>query len=114
VSAPPGAVPVCRFFSPVHTSHFYTVDPVECDALEARWPGTWILEGREAFFVLPPPDPRVPACPVGTQPLYRMYRDVPGPSHRYVTGDRLRNAMVAAGWVQEGLTGDRSNMCVPA
>jgi hypothetical protein len=42
-----------------------------------------------------------------------MYRASPGPSHRYVTGERLRNAMIAAGWVQEGLTGDRSAMCVP-
>jgi len=112
-SAPAGAVPVCRFFSPVHTSHFYTVDRVECDALEARWPGVWILESREAFFVLPPPDARAPSCPSGTQPLYRMYRASPGPSHRYVTGTSLRDTMVAAGWLVEGLDGERSAMCVP-
>jgi hypothetical protein len=112
-SAPDHAIPVCRFFSPVHTSHFYTVDPAECDALEARWPGTWILEKRDAFYVLTPLPSRVPECPAFTQPLYRMYRASPGPSHRYMTGTRLRDAMVAAGWVQEGLSGDRSAMCVP-
>jgi hypothetical protein len=113
-SAPPGAVPVCRFFSPVHTSHFLTANPDECDGIEERWPGVWILESREAFFVLPPPDPRAPLCPASTQPLYRMYRADPGPSHRFVTGTRLRDAMVANGWVQEGPAGDRSAMCVPA
>jgi hypothetical protein len=112
-SAPPGAVPVCRFYSPVHTSHFLTVDHDECDNLEAAWPGTWVLENREAFFVLAP-DPRVPICPGGTQPLYRLYRASPGPSHRYVTGSALRIAMVAVGWVQEGPSGDRGTMCVPS
>jgi hypothetical protein len=111
-TAPPGAVPVCRFFSPVHTAHFLTSNPVECDGLAARWPGVWVLESREAFWAVPP-EARTGACPDDLQPVYRMYRASPGPAHRYVTNRWVMRAMAAAGWVHEGPDDDRGAMCVP-
>jgi len=110
--APLGAIPVCRFFSPVHTAHFLTSNPDECNGLEARWPGVWVLESREAFWVYPP-EADTGLCLSDMQPVYRMYRASTGPAHRYVSGKWLRIAMVAAGWVHEGPDGDRGVMCVP-
>lgn len=99
--APMAAVPVCRFFSSKFTSHFYTSDPVECDAVIARWPDTWQFETRSAFWVVPA-DGATGLCPEDYQPVYRLYSERNGPNHRYVTDLRLRNAMATAGWVPEG------------
>ena len=119
-AAPPGrggaatdAVPVCRFFSAQYAAHFFTSNPVECDGLEARWPGVWTLESREAFWVMPP-DSATGLCLGSTMPVYRLFRAQSGPAHRFVTGTKLRDAMVHAGWIEEGPGGDRGVMCVPA
>jgi hypothetical protein len=111
--APTDAVPVCRFFSALYGAHFFTSNPVECDGLEARWPGIWALESREAFWVMPP-DGATGLCLGSTMPVYRLFRVQSGPAHRFVTGTRLRDAMVQAGWIEEGPGGDRGAMCVPA
>lgn len=110
--APPGAVPVCRFFSPQYTSHFYTADPDECDAVIARWPDYWQLETRSAFYINLP-DKATGACPSGMQPVYRLYNNRPDPNHRYVTDAKLRDWMRNSGWIPEGYGPDSVIMCTP-
>ena len=110
--APPGAVPVCRFFSPRYTSHFYTADPDECDAVIAQWPDVWQLESRSAFYINVP-DKATGACPSGMQPVYRLYNDRPDPNHRYVTDAKLRDWMRNSSWIPEGYGPDSVIMCTP-
>jgi hypothetical protein len=111
--APPGAVPVCRFFSARYTSHFYTADPVECDAVVALFAEDWLLETREAFYIFRP-DTATGACVEGTMPVYRVFSGATRtPNHRYVTDRTLRDVMVAQGWIAEGYGPDAVIMCTP-
>ncbi|MEP7329438.1 MAG: hypothetical protein ABI777_09520 [Betaproteobacteria bacterium] len=108
----PSSVPVCRFFSAGFTSHFFTADPAECDAVVAKWPDTWTLETRTAFWIQVP-EPFTGLCPTTTQPVYRLYNQRGDANHRYVTDRAIRDAMVANGWVSEGVGPDRNVMCAP-
>ena len=110
--APPGAVPVCRFFSSRYTTHFYTADPTECEIVLERWPDVWTLETRTAFWIQEP-DKGTGACAAGLLPVYRLYSTRAGPNHRYVTDAALRDVMVAAGWVAEGYGPDAVMLCTP-
>lgn len=110
-AAPEGAVPVCRFFGSRFTSHFYTADPAECDAVVANFPD-WVLETREAFWIFLP-DKTTGACPENLMPVWRVYRPS-GPNHRYVTDRNVRDTMVLlAGWIAEGYGPDAVIMCTP-
>jgi hypothetical protein len=109
-AAPAGAVPVCRFFASVHTSHFYTADPVECDAVIANFP-EWQLETREAYWIVLP-DKATGACGEGLMPVYRVLKPSRS-NHRYVTDRTVRDTMVAAGWIAEGYGTDAVIMCTP-
>ena len=111
--APSGAVPVCRFFSPVYTSHFYTADTEECATVESRWPDVWILESRTAFYIHVP-DKVTGTCAAGLQPIYRMYNNQPIPNHRYIADKKLRDRMTGAGWRAEGYGPDAVMMCTPS
>ncbi len=111
--APPGAVPVCRFFSSQYTSHFYTADPDECNTVIAKWPDVWTLETREAFYIYTP-DKVDGACAMGLQPVWRMYNNRPDPNHRYITDRTLRDHMTGAGWLAEGYGPESVMLCVPA
>ena len=43
---PAGAKPVYRFWSPLHSGHFYTLDEAEKDNIIATYPeATWTYEG---------------------------------------------------------------------
>ncbi len=108
--AAPGVVPVCRFFSAKYTSHFYTADQHECDAVINKWPETWLLETRSAFFVMLP-DNSTGQCPTNFQPVFRLYTTRNGPNHRYVTDAKLRDTMVVAGWTAEGVGVDSTVFC---
>jgi hypothetical protein len=96
----PGLAPVCRFYSPVFNSHFFTANAAECEGLKSNT--DWVYE-KIAFSVIPTTDG---ACPSGQQPIYRVYnnrvaqRDV---NHRFTPDLATRDAMVAAGWVDEGI-----------
>ena len=107
-AAPAGAVPVCRFFASVFTSHFYTADPVECDAVVANFP-EWQLETREAYWIVLP-DKATGACGEGLMPVYRVLKPSYS-NHRYVTDREVRDTMVAAGWIAEGYGPDAVIMC---
>jgi len=111
--APPGAVPVCRFFSPKFTSHFYTADASECDAVEKNLGDVWILETRNAFYI-GVPDKATGDCGSGLQPIHRMFNNRASPNHRYIADAALRNIMTGAGWIAEGYGGERAvMMCTP-
>ncbi|HZQ61160.1 MAG TPA: hypothetical protein VFC24_07420 [Casimicrobiaceae bacterium] len=111
-AAPAGAVPVCRFFSPQFTSHFFTANSAECDAVIARWPDVWQLETRTAFYINVP-DPSTGTCAIGFQPVYRLFNNRVDGNHRYVTDRSLRDRMVGAGWLAEGFGPDAVAMCTP-
>jgi YVTN family beta-propeller protein len=110
--APVETVPVCRFFSSVFTSHFYTADTDECNNVIARWSDVWTLETREAFWVYLP-DRISGSCGSGQQPIHRMYNNRPVPNHRYITDKSLRDRMTGAGWRAEGYGPEAVMFCVP-
>jgi len=111
--APPGAVAVCRFFSAAFTSHFYSADSIECDAVIEKWPNLWQLETRNAFYIQVP-DAKTGVCGAGLQPVYRLFNNALAPNHRYVTDAKLRSAMIAAGWISEGYGSDGVVFCAAA
>lgn len=124
---PPDAVgwnahPVCRFYGLPEAgldSHFYASDATECAAVKARWPGRWILETESAFAVGGWEDDYEEDdydCEAGLQPVYRLYNNRPDANHRYTTSPRIRDEMIAAGWIPEGRSGSNPElvfaMCV--
>src|SRR5690606_31197772 len=103
-----GVLPVCRFYGTPGigpNSHFYTVDPVECETVK-RDPG-WTYEGVPFYAK------RAVAgnCPTNSSPVYRYYNngwERNDSNHRYATHLDDLTAMKRAGWVLEGTA-----MCVP-
>ena len=106
-----GLYPVCRFYGTPGVgpnSHFYTVDPEECEFVKQNDPG-WTYEGT-AFYAKRLN--QVGGCPRNTRELYRYYNQlahVNDSNHRYTTSLVDRQEMEDAGWVMEGVA-----MCVPS
>ena len=110
--APPGAVPVCRFYASGPNSHFYTGSRQECDELkalevsqraEAQAKGKaflgWAYE-TIAFWALLPQNGQ---CAAGFKPVWRAYNNRAlemDSNHRLTTDAGQRAAMM--GWVDEG------------
>jgi len=98
-----GAVPVCRFFTTAFapkSSHFYTADPAECEAVKAN--PNWQYE-KIAFYVVPVFG-ETWLC-VGGRGVYRMYNDgmTGAPNHRYTTDHALYDEFTTSrGWLPEG------------
>jgi hypothetical protein len=113
-----GPSQVCRFYgsqSPGPNSHFYTIDPVECQFLkdlQARTPATqkrWNFESND--FASTAPVGR--QCPNGLVAVYRAYNDgfARGidSNHRITANHAAYLAQVANGWIGEDIV-----MCAPA
>jgi serine protease len=99
--APAAAVPVCRFYSFLVNSHFYTAGEAECELLKQNGSG-WIYEGI-AFQALVPTGG---ACPAGTDPVWRLYNnrfEQLDSNHRFVASSETYRTMMAAGWIGEGI-----------
>ena len=83
-------------------SHFYTANADEAAGLKK--PGTgWSFE-RDEFAVYVPDESGV--CPAGLAPIRRFYNNrwmFNDSNHRYVTRESERQAMVAQGWIDEGV-----------
>lgn len=100
-SPPANALPVCRFYGqpPLGpNSHFYTLDPIECEAVKKD--RGWKYEGI-AFYAIPPLNGQ---CPADTVPVWRAYNNGYArndSNHRYST-DRALLATLA-GWSLEGV-----------
>jgi len=111
--APPNAVPVCRFYSPLPLidSHFFTAIASECQFVISHWAGTWILETPAAFYVLLPD--QFGNCQAGTVPVYRFFDNRNDANHRYTIDLTVRRAMINRGWVPEGAGPNAVAFCTP-
>ncbi len=112
------SAPVCRFYGSVKpgpNGHFYTLDQNECAGLKGAQQSTpsstkrWNFEAI-AFYAF---EPVAGACPAGTStPIYRAYNrgNVTGrdSNHRFTANVANYNAMLAQGWLGEGVV-----MCAP-
>ncbi len=116
-----GTTSVCRFYgsySPGPNSHFYTVDPAECQGLkDQQIPAgdprkltvkSWNFESLD--FVSTPATNQT--CPTGTAPVYRAYnngfaRGVDS-NHRITSSTTAIQEVVTRGWSNEGVV-----MCAP-
>ena len=113
-----GVSTVCRFYgslAPGPNSHFYTIDPTECQQLKNLQAGTpatqkrWNFESND-FSSAPPIGG---SCGAGTMPVYRAYnngfaRGIDS-NHRITASNAAYLAQVAKGWIGEGIV-----MCAPA
>lgn len=98
--APAAAHPVCRFYSALVNSHFYTASASECDLLQSPSSG-WTYEGI-AFQALMPTDQ---ACPSGTQAVWRLYNHGAAEldsNHRFVTSRDVYESFHSY-WAGEGV-----------
>ncbi|MFZ2207074.1 MAG: hypothetical protein WAV22_00235 [Porticoccaceae bacterium] len=99
--APAAAKPVCRFYSSLVNSHFYTAGANECELLKQPGSG-WTYEGI-AFRALVPTQG---SCYPGTTPVWRLYNDrfaQADSNHRFIAGADTYRHMIANGWVGEGV-----------
>lgn len=98
--APEAARPVCRFYSGLVNSHFYTASTAECESLKPS--DTWAYEGI-AFRALVP---TARACPPGSTPVWRLFNNRAAQldsNHRFVASEGIYHAMMADGWTGEGV-----------
>jgi hypothetical protein len=112
--APPGAMPVCRFYAGGPNSHFYTASPADCQGLkdleqqqraQAAAAGQpfmgWGYE-QIAFYALVPVNGQ---CPGDTVPVYRAYNNrfaYNDSNHRFMADPQMRRAELGLGWSDEG------------
>lgn len=106
-----GYSPVCRFFSTSFapkSSHFYTPFAAECNTVKQN--ANWQFEAI-AFFVQESATDG--SCPVGKTKVYRLYNNglSGAPNHRYTTSTAVRSAMIAQGWIPEGLGAEGVVFC---
>jgi len=114
-AASAGSSPVCRFYGNPAAgldSHFYSAFPDECAVVKQKYAFEWLLESDEVFRVAVP-NPGTGACPVGTQPLYRLYNNRADVNHRYTTSTTIVGQMLAIGYIAEGYGNPPVGMCVP-
>jgi plastocyanin len=90
-TAPTNAAPVCRFYWPGLTLHFFTAFAAECDALIAAG-SPWVLETSSAFYVLLP-DATTGSCEGGSLPVYRLFANN---DHYFATSFARRAEVLAA------------------
>ena len=95
-------LPACRFFSMPALSpdtHFFTINPVECNIVRAS--PLWLFEGL-VFEAQPPQTDG--NCPADRIPVTRLYNNGMNrqPNHRFLTSKSETAAMQAEGWILEG------------
>lgn len=95
------SVPMCRFYSPSASTHFYSAKASECEDVKAKFPDTWQFESAEVFraFLV---NPETGACPADTVPAYRLFNQRGDPNHRYTTQLSAYVFMLGKGYVPEG------------
>ncbi len=112
--APPGVQPVCRFYADAIVqinSHYYSANPAECQFVQANWPGVWVLEQSDAFFVQVPN--AAGNCPDKTLPVYRFFNNRRDANHRYTVDLSVRRAMLNRAWAPEGTGPASVAFCSP-
>lgn len=109
------AKPVCRFFHPGVVTHFYSVDPTECDLLRSL-PRDFVDEGIAWYAYQPTPNANEPTgktCAAPNTALFRTFNNGAvasnGPAnHRYFGDYTFYQTYAAKGYALEGLA-----MCLP-
>jgi hypothetical protein len=106
-----GANPVCRYYLPpgYGNSHFYSASPDECALVAVLFP-QFVFESPNVMYV-GLPDTATGACAAGSLPVYRVWNRRPDTNHRYTNDAKVRDQMVAKGWVAEGYGPDAVIMC---
>jgi hypothetical protein len=99
--APASSSTVWRFVDTFGSSHLYTANVAEYDALVSGDVPGWQLEGPVFSAPLPSSDG---TCPAGTIPVYRLYiNGTDGvPSQRLTTSFNEFAQMAMAGWISDG------------
>ncbi len=95
----PGAAPVYRLWSPVLSTHFYTISEAERDVLVRDFGDIWMLEG---IVFLAYPEGRQPPS---AKAVYRFWSDTLG-CHFYTISESERDYLVANFphiWTLEGV-----------
>ncbi len=95
----PNAAPVYQFWSPVLSSHFYTISEAEKEVLVRDFAAAWSFEGI-AFYAFA--EGRQPA---NSRPVYRFWSDTLG-RHFYTTDENERDNLVSSFsnvWTLEGI-----------
>jgi len=100
-SAYAGTSPVCRFYAPVISSHFYSAKPSECDDVKTKFADAWTFESAEVFRAIVV-DPNTGICPTDTTPVYRLWNDRADVNHRYSDQIAVFQFMVGKGYKPEG------------
>jgi len=109
IAADAAAVPVCRwFFKAPISSHFYSAKQDDCNLLKATYanqPNVAVEDTATAFYVVPPSS--TGSCPAKYQPVRRLFNNQVGTgkaaNHRYTAHPSDVRAMVARGWLDEGV-----------
>lgn len=107
-----GPSQVCRFYgsqSPGPNSHFYAIDPAECQTLknlQASTPSTqkrWNFESNDFSVAVATGG----QCANGSVPVYRAYNNGfargTDSNHRITSNQQAYMAQVANGWSGEGV-----------
>ena len=101
------ALPVCRFYAAGPNSHFFTIDPNECEQVK-KDPG-WKYEGI-AYYAKAISSAR-DCNRIDTTPVYRAYNGrfaQNDSNHRFTSSTSNYQSMISQGWIGEGIV-----MCVP-
>jgi hypothetical protein len=96
---PGGTTPVCRFYGAGSNSHFFTIEPGECEQVKGA-PG-WAYEGL-GFYATRLENGQ---CSPPLVPVNRVYNNrhaANDANHRYISDLTLVAALAARGWVLEG------------
>lgn len=96
---PGGTTAVCRFYNGGANTHFFTIEPGECEVVKHS-PG-WTYEGLGFYGTRLVKG----SCPANLRAVTRLFNNRQGfndSNHRYVTDATLIPVMVAQGWALEG------------
>jgi len=96
---PGGTTPVCRFYNGGSNSHFFTIEPEECEIVKHSQ--GWFYEGL-GFYAARLVNGACPATLLTVNRLFNNRQRFNDSSHRYVVDLSLVPAMVAQGWSLEG------------
>jgi hypothetical protein len=97
------STPVCRYYGdPAKglNSHFYSGIPDECSEVLEKFADSWRLESNDVFRAYLPD--QTGYCPLGTEPVYRLWNNRPDINHRYTTSADVAAKMRAKKYVAEG------------
>ena len=114
VGAPPGILPVCKFFgSPQYfiQSNYYTSSATECQFVLSHWPGVWSLVSPNAFYVMP--SDADGQCAAGTIPVYRFSNNRKDFNQRMTFDLSVKRAMLNRAWVPDGGGPNGTAFCSP-